>query len=196
MNIIRGKPVPKLGIYLGFIVIGNGIHDEKVMRTLFKRFDDKAAVLMPQARPALGLEGSIDLAAELIGRFGKDVLIVIDKEAFDESRFKSILEYKFSICSIQKRDTSFWCARVVRGVREANLYVAIMGIEKGIEEVEAILIRERYGEDIEPTKNAIRTFLRRHDTKIYDVIEELGEESIRRAFPRAFIDFLKKWSKG
>jgi len=177
------------------MVVGDGGHDEKVMKALFKRFDDEKFVLMPQDRPSLKLVGSVDLAAELIGRFGKDVLIVIDKEFFDEARFESLLKQRFSNYEVTRRDDGFWLVKVTRGPRTANLCVAVMGTRKDIWEVEAAIIREFYGEEVAPTEEEIKRFLRERGVKIYDLIERLKDESLDRVFPQQFIDFLKRWGR-
>ena len=196
MKIIRGETVPKPEKYTGFIVIGDGMHDEKIMKALFKRFNDKKFVLMPQDRPSLKLIGSIDIAAELIGRFGRDVLIVIDREHFDETQLEAQLKQKFSKVELMHKDGAFYTINVMKGTKTANLYIAIMGAKKSIEEVEAALIREYYGEVVKPAKEEIKSALKRHhDEKIYDLIEKLDYEKLRRAFPPSFIDFLKKWSR-
>ena|GEM_PF-2461428 len=193
MKLVRGEVVPEPAVHVGFMVVGDGGHDEKVMKALFKRFDDEKFVLMPQDRPSLKLVGSVDLAAELIGRFGKDVLIVIDKEFFDEARFESLLKQRFSNYEVTRRDDGFWLVKVTRGARTANLCVAVMGTRKDIWEVEAAIIREFYGEEVAPTEEEIKRFLRERGVKIYDLIEQLKDESLDRVFPRQFIDFLKRW---
>jgi len=196
MRLVRGEIALEPEKHIGFIVIGDGSRDEKIMKALLRRFDDEKVVLMLQDRPSLKLEGSVAHASYLVGRYGKDVLIVIDREHFDGRYFKRLLSAYFSGHEVKRRSGGFRHIEVEKGPRKANLYVAIMGVKKAIEEVEATLVREVYGEEVEPSDEAIRRFLREHDVKIYDLIERAGEEKLKKAFPPTFIDFLKKWGRG
>ena len=44
MKLVRGEVVPEPAVHVGFMVVGDGGHDEKVMKALFKRFDDEKFV--------------------------------------------------------------------------------------------------------------------------------------------------------
>ena len=67
MRLVRGERVEP-GKLAGFLVRGEGPHDEKAVEALPGLFDHGKVVLAPQDRPALGLEGSLALAAEHVGR--------------------------------------------------------------------------------------------------------------------------------
>ena len=195
MRLLRGQPAGDADI-VGFLVIGDGSRDETVLRSLLEKFDGERAVLMPQDRPALGLEGSLDLAAYLIGRFGKDMLIVIDREHFDGRLFRRLLSERFSEYRMRRRAGGFRHLEVRRGTRSANLYVAIMGREKALEENLAVLIREILGEKVEGTKEAVWGFLEKHKLRVDELIERAGEGRLKTAFPAAFIELLKRWGRG
>jgi len=193
MRLVRGERV-ELGELVGFLVLGDGAHDEKVVEALLERFDHRKAVLAPQDKPALGLEWSLELAAYLVGRFGVDVLVVIDGDRFDRKLFSRLVEQYFSYREVEERGERFIGLRVARGGFSARLYVAVMGV-RSIEEVEAALIHALYGEDVEPEKSAIRIFLRERGKKIYDLIREAGEDELRRAFSSELIELLKRWRR-
>ena len=195
MKLVRGEIAPEPEKHIGFIVIGDGSRDEKIMRALLARFNDEKAILMLQDRPSLKLEGSIAHASYLVSHYGKDVLIVIDREHFDEGLLKRLLNMYFSEHKIKRRSGGFRHIEVKKGAREASLYIAIMGAEKAIEEVEVALIREIYGATVEPSDEAIIRFLKERGLKIYDLIEKAGEDKLMRAFPSAFINFLKRWAR-
>ena len=103
------------------------------------------------------------------------------------------MEQYFSSSRVEKQHRKFLSLRVARGAGEAHLYVAVMG-DRRIEEVEAALVRELYGERVKPEKKAIRAFLRRHGKRIYDLIKEASEEQLKKAFPPDLIELLKRWS--
>lgn len=194
MRLIRGQALRGADV-VGFLVIGDGSMDERILKALLRKFNDEKIVLMPQARPALGLDGSLDQAAYLIGRFGMDVLIVIDKEHFDDERFERLLGERFSEREEKERAGSLRHLWVRRGQRSASLFVAVMGHERRIEENLAILIRELLGEEIEGTKGAVWGFLKRLGLHVSELVRRASEEQLKVAFSTAFIEFLKRWSR-
>jgi len=193
MRLVRGLLITDAEL-AGFLVIGDGHHDEVVMRALLEKFDHGRAVLMPQDRPSLGLEGSVRAAAELIGRFGRDVLVVIDRERFDDGRFNRHVREYFMDRKVKVDADDFKHVWARRGSRWGNLYVAIMGREKALEENLAILIREVFRTDVEPTKEGVRDFLRRRGLHVADLIRRAGRAKLRTAFPRHLIRLLEEWS--
>lgn len=122
------------------------------------------------------------------------MLVVIDGDRFDEERFSRLVKQYFFSSEVEEKGGRFVSLRVARGAEEARLYVAVMGT-RSIEEVEAALIRELYGESVRPEKGAIRAFLRKRGKKIYDLVKEAGEEKLRRAFPLGLIELLKLWGR-
>ena len=191
------------GQLTAFLVIGDGHHDESVLEALLKRFElrgHEKAVLMPQDRPALGLAGSLDLAAYLIRRFGKDVLVVIDREHFGRNFYRLLEEalrkHQLGQYTIRRRRTrGFREVEVRRDEEIVKLYVVVMGFERHVEEAEAVLIREFFGVEVEPEKDSIRSFLKEKGVSIRDLIMRAGETKLKKAFPPAFVNLLKKWGQ-
>ncbi len=194
MKLERGKFVEREKL-VGFLVIGDGSRDEKVMRALFEVFDHAKIVLMPQSRPALGLEGSVKTTAQLVGRFGRDVLVVIDREHFDEEDFGKYIEEYFEDREVKVDANDFKHVWARRGAMRANFYVAVMGYEKGLEENLATLIHEVYGVRVEPTKEAVWGFLKKKKLHVADLIKKAEEPKLARAFPKRLIELLRKWSE-
>ena len=193
MRLVRGQLTTDAEL-AGFLVVGDGRHDEKVMRALLEKFDHRRTVSMPQDSFSLGLEGSVRAAAELIGRFGRDVLVVIDRERFDDERFNRHVREYFMDHEVRLDADDFKHVWARRGSRQGNLYVAIMGREKALEENLAVLIREVFGADVEPTKEGVWGFLRRRGLHVADLIMRAGRARLGRAFPRHLIRLLEDWS--
>ena len=202
MRLIRGQRLEE-GQLTAFLVIGDGHHDESVLEALLKRFESREqekALLMPQDRPALGLAGSLDLAAYLIRRFGKDVLVVIDREHFGRNFYRLLEEalrkHQLGQYTIRRRRTrGFREVEVRRDEEIVKLYVVVMGFERHVEEAEAVLIREFFGVEVEPEKDSIRSFLKEKGVSIEDLIMRAGETKLKKAFPPAFVNLLKKWGQ-
>lgn len=206
MMLIRGQKLDA-GQLVAFLVVANGSRDEKVMRALLERFEpcekragQEKALLMPQDRPALGAAGSLELAAFLIRRFGKDVLLVMDREHFGRGFYGLLGEIlkknQLGRYAIRRRRTrGFREIEVLRDDKPVKLYVVLMGFEKCREEAEAALIREVYGVEVKPEEGAIRAFLESEGTDIYELIMKAGEDKLRKAFPPALIDLLKSWCR-
>jgi len=202
LRLVRGQRLEE-GQLTAFLVIGDGHHDESVLEALLKRFESreqKKALLMPQDRPALGLAGSLDLAAYLIRRFGKDVLVVIDREHFSRNFYQLLGEvlrkHQLGQYTIRRRRTrGFREVEVRRDEEIVKLYVAVMGFERRVEEAEAVLIREFFGVEVEPEKGVIRSFLKEKGMSVEDLIMRAGEAKLKKAFPSAFVNLLKKWGR-
>ena len=202
MRLVRGQRLEE-GQLLAFLVIGDGHHDESVLEALLKRFESREqekALLMPQDRPALGLAGSLDLAAYLIRRFGKDVLVVIDREHFGRGFYRLLEEalrrHQLGQYTIGRRRTrGFREVEVRRDEEVVKLYVVVMGFERHVEEAEAVLIREFFGVEVEPEKGVIRSFLKEKGMSVEDLIMRAGEAKLKKAFPPAFVNLLKKWGQ-
>ena len=194
MRLERGLRVEEATL-IGFLVIGDGSRDEAIMRALLHRFNGEKALLMPQDRPSLGLEGSIRMASELIRRFGRDVLIVIDRERFSGRLLYGLLRTYFDEYEVKRKSGGFRSIWVKKAGKSANLYLVIMGWKKAIEENIAVLIREVLGANVKPTKEAVWAFLRA-EAKLHvsDLIGRAGVEKLERAFGKALIRLLKEWS--
>ena len=202
MRLVRGQRLEE-GQLTAFLVIGDGHHDERVLEALLKRFElrgHEKAVLMPQDRPALGLAGSLDLAAYLIRRFGRDVLVVIDREHFGRNFYRLLEEalrrHQLGQYTIRRRRTrGFREIEILKGDKIVRLYVAMMGFKKCMEEAEAVLIKELFGVEVESEKDSIRSFLKEKGVSIGDLIMRAGETKLKKAFPPAFVNLLKKWGQ-
>ena len=69
--------------------------------------------------------------------------------------------------------------KIRRGSFEGNLYIAIQGWRKCIEENLAYLIKLTYNEEIEPNKRGVREFRRKKGISFKDMIEN---SSLEKAF--------------
>ena len=70
-----------------------------------------------------------------------------------------------------------------------------MGFKKCMEEAEAVLIKELFGVEVEPEKGVIRSFLKEKGMSVEDLIMRAGEAKLKKAFPPAFVNLLKKWGQ-
>jgi len=97
------------------------------------------------------------------------VLIAIDGGKFDEERFSRLLRAYFSSSEVEEEGKGYKRLRVSRGPTEARLCVAVMGA-RSIEDVEASLIREHYGDQSRSVGL---------EDSLLDVPRDLGQSSPR-----------------
>ena len=161
------------GDVAGFIIFGNGRYDkERIVAPIAEKLDHHKTILAPQKAPALGLRRAIETAAELIGKFAKDTIIIIDREHIESRNIHEVLKEYFSEVKILAQSENLLQLQVTRGPKTAKLHIAIMG-NRQIPKIEAniaTLIGQALNMNIPPEKNAIRRTLREQGLRIRDLI--------------------------
>jgi hypothetical protein len=170
----------------GYVIFGNGQRDERIFGAISSKFNDKISLSSPLLSHETGLSAafkSIAKLAELVSSSFK-YIIVIDREHMDESRLKSFAsEHGFELQSLRKLGGFAYLLKVKRGGRVADIYIAVSGFKKNIEENVAKLIEKCYGENVEPSKEAIKEWLRRRNQTERDLIEKASKEVLEESFP-------------
>ena len=169
----------------GFIVFGNGKHDkERITAPIAEKLNHHKTILAPQKTSALGLRKSIETAAELINRFAKDTIIIIDREHLKNQNIHNILKEYFPQIKIITQTNNLLQLQVTRGPKTAKLHIAIMGNHQTpkIEANIATLIKQTLNINIQPQKNTIKQTLRKHNLTIQDLIKTTNINKLEKAF--------------
>ena len=155
-------------------------------KSLARRMNGRREILAPQIGGRTGLKTSIGAAAWIVQsarRKPEVILIVIDREHIEREDLEQVLKEYFGSWEHVVRESDRIKIVVRKGAWQGTLLFAVQGIEKSIEENICVLIEEMFGERIEPTKGAIRKFLR--DRRFRDergLIESSDMRRLRRAF--------------
>lgn len=168
------------------LIIGNGQMDERIFGTIASKFDHSMTISNPLSAHETGLSAAFKAIAKLVERVKPlNYLIVIDKEHMEkEGDPKKLLgEYGFELQGFTKINEFAYKIKAKRGDRVANIYIALNGFEKCIEESIVKLIEKLYGEKVEPSKEAIRRWLKVKNKRDIDLIESSTKETLEEAFP-------------
>jgi hypothetical protein len=170
----------------GYVIFGNGRGDERIFGAISSKFNDKITISNPLLSHETGLSAafkSIAKIAELVSSPSR-YIIVIDREHVDENNLRGFAgEYGFELQSLGKLNEFAYLLEVKRSGRVADIYIAVSGFEKSIEENISKLIEERYGEKVEPSKGAIKSWLKGKNLRDKDLIEGASKEALERSFP-------------
>ncbi len=200
MRVTKGLRINEKTIIL---LLGDGVREERLVRAISEKYNHKKTLLIPTiGYGKVGLTGVIERLSllTLLTRVNR-YAIVIDKEhveSIDEVMSK-LKEYGFTINTIINLDKDLWEIKCTKGPKDITIIFMAVGLTaKGrIEENIAKLIRLFYGEEVNPDKVAINTWLRRHNLRDHELIRETLErskEKFRKAFPNlmTFIEYLAK----
>lgn len=185
MEVVEGK-IPSERPTKCVVLFGDGQRDRRVFKSLARRVNGRREILAPQIGGRTGLKTSIDAAAWIVQsarRKPEVILIVIDREHLEREDLEQVLKEYFGSWEYVVKESDRIKIVVRKGAWQGTLLFAVQGIEKSIEENICVLIEEMFGESIEPTKGAIRKFLR--DRKFRDereLIESSDMGRLRRAF--------------
>jgi hypothetical protein len=144
------------------VITGNGRTERRILRAMSSKFDGHALALFFPAPPSsvrTGLQSMLEGAKVIMtSQRPLHILLLLDKDSMGSSSIHAACsEYGINI-EVTEETTSFVEADFTAGSLRAHVYFAISGT-RNIEEELSALIREVYGCEIAPTKNAIREYL-------------------------------------
>lgn len=193
MNVIEGELTPAAHAYA---LIGNGRRDIRILKAIAEKYDHSKTLRAPQPpiSPGTGLTIVARSLAKLMDQVAVSrYLIIIDREhakSLQEAEEK-LREHGVNITSAEKLTEGSWLLKAKRDSRKAEVYLAVMGEHKSIEENIAKLIELTYSERVKADKSEIRSWLRRHSLRDIDLVKEAGKQEVEAAFP-ALTRALKK----
>jgi len=185
MRVSEGEATPKVHAY---ILTGNGSRDIRVVKATAEKYDHSKVLKVPQTPlKGTGLASVAKAVATLMSkRVGVSrYLIVIDREhvkSFKEV-MKKFTEYGLEVKSTEELAEWSWVLKVRRGSREADVYVAVLGVRRRIEENLAKLIELTCGEKVEGSKKAVGKWLRKNKLEDTDLVRKASKQQVEEALP-------------
>lgn len=178
----------------GYLLVGNGPSDVRILTVLAERFDHSKVLRIPQTplRGRKGLKASIESLTFCLDRPAMNrFILVIDREhvASKEEIEEKLQECGFECLEIEEINSGAYYVEAKRGDKRALIYIALLGFKKRIEENLAQLIKVMYNEDLEPRKKVIRRWLKVKGLRDVDLIRKARDEQLNQAFPSVTIVF-------
>ena len=188
MKVIEGEPGPAQA----YVLSGDGPRDIRVFKAIAEHhYDHDKQLRCPQTpirrrhRTGWGLSGVITALALCLRTTVKRYIILLDREHANAMQDfeKKLREHGFEILDKRELADTAWYFKASSGGREAEIYVALLGFEKRIEENLAALIRLKYGNHVQPNKTAINRWLREHRLNDAELIRKATKRELEQAFP-------------
>ncbi|MGC9104055.1 MAG: hypothetical protein ACP5JF_04580 [Candidatus Methanodesulfokora sp.] len=120
-----------------YVIFGDGQMDERIFSAIASKFDHEITVSNPLSAHKTGLSAAFKAVTELAERVRPsfNYLIIIDQEHVRGEELKRIVgEYGFELQNFTKINDFAYKLRARRGGKIANIYIAVNGFERGIEE--------------------------------------------------------------
>ncbi len=182
-----------------YALIGDGGRELRILifKIAAEKYNHSRIVKIPELRPlqrttgVRGLDAVIRELALLLPKTAVTTyIILIDREHVSniEQLRRKLEEYGFAVQNYEVLHEGCWKVRVERGTKGAIVYVVIFGFKKCIEEHLVELIHLLYNEQIEPEKDAVNRWLRKHRLKDEDLVKEaLRRQVFEKTFPQLAI---------
>ena len=196
MRVVSGEHV-EVNV-VAYAIIGDGARDERIFRAIAEKFNHTKVIRIPQVprgvRPSgpcglKGLAGCIEVIAACVDKTNvKTYICIIDREHIGpedsvEKELRRVLTTRgFVIESREQLGFGAWLVRTVRSGKAVQLYIAILGYSKCIEENLAELIKLLYGQVIEPNKCSIKRWLDEHNLRDEDLVRRASKQALKEAF--------------
>ncbi|MGB9683988.1 MAG: hypothetical protein ACPL1Z_03545 [Candidatus Bathyarchaeales archaeon] len=184
----------KAEIVIG-VLTGNGPTEHKVLKGIAKKYDGGKKILYFPRRPGYQ-HGSglsvLKVTKIYVSKYNiKDFLCLIDREYIKTSITEREIENKLKefgveVGSIQKFLAEGEEALRVEGtvgIHKFILWTAIIGREKCIEENIAKILEAKFREIVEPTKDGVKSILKKHHVNIERLMASASISKIKASFP-------------
>ena len=196
MRLLRGEV--KESEEIPYVLFGDGARDERIFRAIAEKYDHNKDIKTPQLpigyphslRKTLGLKSLIEAVATYLNitKVRKYVSLIDREHTGTDQEFliklrKILLNMGFNIKKIKHLKEGAWKIELKKGAKQATLYIAIQGYRKSIEENLAKLIELKYGEELEPTKQAINKWLKKNRQRDIDLIKKASTHQLEETFP-------------
>jgi len=181
-----------------WVLTGNGPTECRVLKGSVKKYDGSEKVLFFPKIP-LGFQfGSGTSVLKVIKVYvskynANNFFCLLDKEHIETSKPSEmeigdrLKEFGITVDNLEKLSVNDEEALRVEGkvgIHKFALWIAINGKEKCIEENIAKLLKIEFGENIKPTKEAIRNALRNHNIEdLEHLVSNVSINKIERSFP-------------
>ncbi len=184
------------------MLTGDGRWEDRLVEGFCKKFNGgyKGKNIISLRGPIVGRITGIASLSQikiLIDKFGvRDFIWLCDKEHFGridgwENRIMDELKIYGINAVIGESDDEYAKFYLEFGGKRAVIWAALVGIEKKLEENLVKLIKMQYEKKIEPTKDALRNFLKKRGIDVETLIEESAMDNLRESFPSVFTVFEK-----
>ncbi len=172
------------------IIYGDGSRERRLVPAIARKLGFTKDYAEPQIPgPTIGLGAAVDAIAALLDMKAapRYYLIVIDKEHVPrEHAIREELEKRgFTSIHVEPVHQDYaWRISCKRGAKETTIYIAAMGTQRAphIEGNLSKLILLAYGEHVEPTKEAIKNWLKERGKRDKDLVEEAPKNKVEEAF--------------
>lgn len=178
------------------VLAGDGPTEFRMLRVISKKYDGSSKVLYFPKLPVYHLGGGLSVLKVIkiyVDKYNiKNFLCIIDREhlktnAPTEKVIKEKLgEFGVGASSVQKLSADCEEALHIEGKVGAHdfvLWVAITGKEKCIEEDFAKLLETKFKEKVEPTKNDVKSVLKKHKINMEQLLRNTSISRIKQSFP-------------
>ncbi len=186
MRVVRGEHTT---ITHAYVLTGNGSRDIRVLSALAEKYDHSKILKTPQTpiKTGTGLTVVARALATLLNMriTVNRYLVLIDREHVESIREaeRKFMEYGLEIIGTEELAEGSWMFKVKKGIKEANIYMVLLGTRKRIEENIAKLILLVYGEKVEENKEAVNNWLRKHKLEDTDLVRKATRNQLEKAFP-------------
>lgn len=185
MRVVRGEHTT---ITHAYVLTGNGSRDIRVLSALAEKYDHSKILKTPQTPVKTGT-GLTVVARALATLLNMRItvnryLVLIDREHVESIREaeRKFMEYGLEIIGTEELAEGSWMFKVKKGIKEANIYMVLLGTRKRIEENIAKLILLVYGEKVEENKEAVNNWLRKHKLEdIRDLVRKATRNQLEKA---------------
>lgn len=184
------------------MLTGDGRWEDRLVEGFCKKFDGgyggKSVISLrgPIVGRITGI-ASLSQIKILIGKFGvRDFIWLCDKEHFEridgwENRIMDALRVYGINAVIGESYDGYAKFYLEFGGKRAIVWAALVGVERKLEENLVKLIKMQYEKKIEPTKDELRNFLKKHGMDVETLIEKSAMDNLRESFPSVFTVFEK-----
>lgn len=180
-----------------YVITGNGSRDLRVLKVSAEKYNHSKTLKVPQTpiKRETGLTALIRTIATLADKpiQVSKYLAIIDKEHVNSLQdvIDELNRFGFKVTSVEELVTWLWLLSVRRGPKNLNIYFAVLGTRKRIEENLAKLIELTYGEKVPGSKEAVNKWLKEHGLEDIDLVRKASKNQLEKAFPTV-IQALKK----
>lgn len=196
------KDLPKDKRPVTMVTTGDGTSEFRRLNAFSKHYNGKKVLWFPEKvkyshfrrrsqfqNQKIGGLGALEVLTVYPSKYPElhRYLFIIDKEYFSEKTKEDIIEklegLGITVESIAELNVGAFYIFCKYVAHELAVYIAISGKIKYIEEDLAELIKLEYNSDVDPTKSAIKGFLRSKGLEDKQLIRNARKANLRRAFP-------------
>jgi hypothetical protein len=175
-----------------WVLTGNGPTEFKALKGTARKYDGGKKVLYFPRRPGYHHGSGLSVLKVIkiyVDKYKvKNFFFLVDREHIEmEAKVDDKLkEFGIEVNNVQKFSANEEEALYIEGtigVHDFDLWVAVIGREKCIEEDIAHLIQTKFGEKVEPSKEGVKSALKKHSIDVEQLMARASIEKIKHSFP-------------